>query len=147
MLEAVLPHETTHVVLAGQFGRHHVPRWADEGMAVLSEPRDKVEQHRRNLVKNQRELFPVRDLMNLQEYPQPRRITAFYAQSVVLVDYLCQQRGPQVFAAFLRDGLDHGYEAALQKHYGYRGFNDLQTLWDQQLRAEIERAGAVAARQ
>lgn len=146
MLEAVLPHETTHVVLAGQFGRHHVPRWADEGMAVLSEPRDKIEQHRRNLVRNQRDLFTVRDLMNLQEYPQPRRISTFYAQSVVLVDFLSQQRGPQVFAAFLREGLDRGYEAALQKHYGYRGFDDLQVRWNQQLRAEIERQGAVAGR-
>ena len=38
MLDAVLPHETTHVVLAGMFGSFFVPRWADEGIAVLTEP-------------------------------------------------------------------------------------------------------------
>src|SRR5262249_55530598 len=38
LLSAVLPHEATHVVLAGQFGKQPVPRWADEGMAVLTQP-------------------------------------------------------------------------------------------------------------
>src|SRR5262249_8797048 len=33
MLTAVLPHETTHVVLAGNFGDQAVPRWVDEGIA------------------------------------------------------------------------------------------------------------------
>src|SRR5437588_1565615 len=38
LLSNVLPHETTHAVLAGRFGPFNLPRWADEGMAVLSEP-------------------------------------------------------------------------------------------------------------
>src|SRR5262249_71536 len=33
----VLPHETTHVVLGDLFAGVPLPRWADEGMAVLSE--------------------------------------------------------------------------------------------------------------
>src|SRR5262249_2624026 len=33
MVQAVLPHETTHTVLAGNFGKFQVPRWADEGLA------------------------------------------------------------------------------------------------------------------
>ena len=37
LLTAVLPHEVTHAVLAGQVGRRPIPRWADEGLAVLSE--------------------------------------------------------------------------------------------------------------
>ena len=32
MLVGVLPHETTHVVLAGRFGRHLVPRGSDQGV-------------------------------------------------------------------------------------------------------------------
>jgi hypothetical protein len=131
MLEAVLPHETTHVVLAGQFGQHQVPRWADEGVAVLTEPTEKVEQHRRNLTKGQKDgtVLPVRDLMNLQNYPDARQITSFYAQSVVLVDFLTQQRGPTAFTEFLRDGLNGGYEPALRKHYGWT-FTELQTNLD-----------------
>ncbi len=37
-LDAVLPHEATHDVLAGQFGSFAVPRCADEGIAFLAEP-------------------------------------------------------------------------------------------------------------
>jgi hypothetical protein len=133
MAIAVLPHETTHVVLAGQFGNYQVPRWADEGMAVMSEPRDKIERHLQNLprCREQQELFSLRDLMQMPEYPEPRRISAFYAESVSVVDFLSNQRGPQEFAQFVRDGLRSGYETALQKHYGYRDFRDLQQRWQQ----------------
>src|SRR5262249_20594117 len=50
MISAILPHEVTHAVLAGQFGEYQVPRWADEGMAVLDEPQDRIDRHFRTLV-------------------------------------------------------------------------------------------------
>jgi hypothetical protein len=131
-LEAVLPHETTHVVLASQFGDDPIPRWADEGMAVLSEPSDRIQKiHRRNLARcrQQQLLFSVRDLMEMPEYPKASRINAFYAQSVSLVDYLTRQRGAVVFAQFVRDGMRGGYEAALKKHYACKGYDDLQQRW------------------
>lgn len=137
LLTAVLPHEATHAVLAGQFGKYAVPRWADEGMAVLTEPAEKREQHRRNLAKCKGELFAVRELMQLSDYPPARRISAFYAQSVSLVDYLCGLRGPQTFAQFLRDGLREGYEPALRRHYNIQGFADLQGRWGQHATADL----------
>ena len=140
MLDAVLPHETTHVVLAGMLGNGNVPRWADEGIAVLTEPSHKIEQHRRNLVKAHQEglLFGVMELMQLQDYPQPRRIAAFYAQSVCLVEFMAELRGPQVVTAFVRDGLREGYDAALRKHYGMN-MNELQQRWQQRLTAQGNR--------
>lgn len=139
-LEAVLPHETTHVVLAGNFGPHQVPRWADEGIAVLTEPLEKIEQHRRNLLRSQREglLLPVRDLMQMQNYPAPRQIGAFYAESVMLVEFLAGQRGPAAFAEFVRDGLKDGYEPALQKNYGWT-FADLQARWNEQVLGDLQK--------
>ncbi|HEV3203242.1 MAG TPA: hypothetical protein VGY77_02610, partial [Gemmataceae bacterium] len=106
MLSAVLPHETTHVVLAGKFGEKPVPRWADEGIAVLTEPRPKIERHLRNLPKHwqDRELYPLRQLVNMNDYPEAQRVGAFYAESVSLVDFLSQEKGPQVFTQFVRDG-------------------------------------------
>ena len=38
LLTAILPHEVTHVVLADLFTTQQIPRWADEGIAVLAEP-------------------------------------------------------------------------------------------------------------
>jgi hypothetical protein len=134
MLDAVLPHETTHVVLAGRFGRHVVPRWADEGMAVLTEPRDRIERHLNNLPRHQRDrqLFPIGQLMRMPEYPNPHFIGPFYAQSVSLVEFLSTRPGgPQRFAQFLRDGLDNGYEAALRRHYGMQSFDELERRWQE----------------
>ena len=131
LLVAVLPHEATHVVLAGKFGSKLVPRWADEGIAVLTEPREKIERHLRNLPQHRQEqtLLSLRQLVQLEDYPEPRRIGAFYAESVSLVDFLSRRAGPQVFTQFLRDGMASGYERALQQHYGFRDFADLEKQW------------------
>jgi tetratricopeptide (TPR) repeat protein len=145
LLGAVLPHEATHVVLAGQFGRQPVPRWADEGIAVLTEPPEKVALHRRNLARCREELFAVGELMQLKDYPHPRRISAFYAQSVSLVDYLSGLKGPQTFARFLKDGLRAGYEPALRQHYGISGFADLQGRWAQHVAADLGGPATYAA--
>ena len=127
----VLPHEVTHVVLAGRFPGP-LPRWADEGMAVLSEPRDRVERHLRNLPNHaqQEQLFNIGQLMQLDNYPEPARVGAFYAQSVSLVDYLTNLRGPVVFSQFLAEGMrGNSYEAALQKHYKLKSYEDLHASW------------------
>jgi tetratricopeptide (TPR) repeat protein len=132
MLTVVLPHETTHAVLSGRFGRHLVPRWADEGMALLSEPRERVDLYLKTLPKHRsnHELFALSKLMSMENYPEPRLVRPFYAQSIGLVEFLSSQKGgPQEFARFVRDGLDNGYEAALRKHYGISDFKDLETRW------------------
>jgi hypothetical protein len=131
VLTATLPHETTHVVLAGQFGKHHVPRWADEGMAVLSESRERVGLHVRNLPAFRREgkLLRVETLLKLEDYPDAERITPFYAQSVSLVEFLVAKKGPVTLTRFIRDGLEGGYEKALTTHYGFATFAELEQEW------------------
>jgi hypothetical protein len=134
MLTAVLPHETTHVVLAGEFGQQMVPRWADEGMAVLTEPREKIERHLANLTRCRQDnrLFRLQDLMQLDDYPRNASyISPFYAQSVSLVEFLSRQQGPQEFTRFLHDGMRYGFDKALERHYGFRGFSDLEQRWSQ----------------
>ena len=119
MLTAILPHETTHVVLAGEFGEQLLPRWADEGMAVLTEPRERIERHHENLLtcRQAGEFFRIQDLLQFQEhYPTDARyIRVFYARSVALVEFLTNQRGPQTFTQFLHDGM-HGDEIEQTHH-------------------------------
>ncbi len=133
MLTVALPHEITHVVLAGRFGEHQVPRWADVGMALLSEPTEQVQLHVRNLPRHQSEgtLFSTAELLRQADWPEARRISAFYAQSVSLVDFLCTKKDPTTFARFLREALDSGCDKALQRHYGYRNPADLESDWKQ----------------
>jgi hypothetical protein len=148
MLSAVLPHETTHVVIAGKFGDAPVPRWADEGMAVLTEPRDKIDRHLRNLPRYRQDqvLLGIRQLMQMNDYPEPRFIGPFYAQSVSLVDFLSREKGPQTFAAFLREGLRGGYEPALRRHYGIQDFNELEQRWHRFAFGDGATPGGVAQR-
>jgi hypothetical protein len=133
MMTAVLPHETTHVVLADRFGDRPVPRWADEGIAVLAEPRERVERHLRNLprLRQENQLFQVGQLMQLADYPKAQAITAFYAQSVSLVEFLTELKGPHTFSQFLQEALKGGYESALQRYYSFRNFSELQQAWTQ----------------
>jgi hypothetical protein len=130
-LDGTLPHETTHVVLAGRFDGHHVPRWADEGMAVLSEPRERVELHLKNLPSHRRDetLFSVAALMKQNDYPEGRRVGAFYAQSVSVVDFLVKKKDAVTFSRFVRMGLKSGYESALVQYYGYRSFAEMEKDW------------------
>ena len=134
MLTNVLPHETTHAVLWGRFGPHLAPRWADEGVALLTEPREKIDRYLRMLTacRARGEQFSAAELMNSKDYPEARRIGAFYAQSISLVEFLSSQKGGhQEFIRFLRDGIENGYEAALRRHYGINDFNDLERRWSQ----------------
>jgi tetratricopeptide (TPR) repeat protein len=131
MCVGVLPHEVTHVVLAGRFPGA-LPRWADEGMAVLTEPRERVERHLRNLPNHaqQGQLFSMAQLMRFdKKYPEPQLVGAFYAESVSVVDYLSRLHGPQEFSQFMADGMRGGYEAALRKHYNLQSFADLDAAW------------------
>ena len=128
---SVLPHETTHVVIAGRFDGIQVPRWADEGMAVLTEPQHRIDRYLRNLSSQDHDhlLFPVGQLMMMNDYPEARLVDPFYTQSVSLVDFLSHEKGPQVFARFLNEGLHSGYEPALRKHYKMQNFAELEKRW------------------
>jgi hypothetical protein len=132
LLTAVLPHETTHAVLAGNFGDQPVPRWADEGMAVLTEPKDKIDRHLRQLPQFRRDshLFRLRQLLSMADYPDRRYVASFYAQSVSVVEFLSGLKGPRVFTEFLRDGVRGQWEAALQRHYGIHDFAQLESAWE-----------------
>ena len=82
------------------------------------------------LNRQNRELFPVGQLMRLDDYPDPRYVGSFYAESVSLVEFLSKDN-PQVFGRFLHEGLDGGYEPALQKYYGVKDFSELDQRWQQ----------------
>jgi hypothetical protein len=130
LLRGVLPHEVTHAVLAGHFGGERVPRWADEGMAILAETPSRIELHLRYLPRWREDelLFRMRDLIQMRDYPEPRAIGAFYAQSVSLVEFLTHEKGAERFAAFVRDGERDSYSASLRRHYGWN-FAELDRRW------------------
>jgi hypothetical protein len=100
---------------------------------MLSEPRERIDMHVQNLPRYRQEqrLYHVRDLMQLTDYPEPRYLSPFYAQSVSLVDFLTNEKGAAVFAQFLREARKSGYQDALNRHYGYRTLDELHARWSQ----------------
>lgn len=129
LLDSVLPHEITHMILASHF-RRPVPRWADEGAATSVEHISEREKHRRMLLEflRTRRGIPFRHMFAMEEYP--RDILPLYAQGFALSDFLIQQGGHQRFVKFLEDGLkDSNWDAALSRWYGVSDLGQLQLSW------------------
>jgi hypothetical protein len=129
-LHAAVPHEVTHVVLADLFTNQQIPRWADEGLAVLAEP--PAEQHLRaaDLTEplESGRIFKVADLM-AADYPEGKFWGLYYAQSVSLTRFLVEQGTPAQFIQFLQGAQRTGPEPQLRQVYKIDGFADLQRRW------------------
>ncbi len=130
LLEAILPHELTHVVVADLFTSQQIPRWADEGMAVLSEP--SAEQNLRAAELNESlsagQVFGLRQLMSI-ETPAEKDWSLYYAQSVSLTRFLVAQGTPEQLISFVRESGKNGVEPALREVYRINGYAELQERW------------------
>jgi hypothetical protein len=116
--------------LADLFTTQQIPRWADEGMAVLAEPRAE-QQVRAAELQEPLEAGRIFDLSKLMamDYPAAKDWSLYYAQSVSLTRFLVEQGPPERFVQFVRDSQHDGVERALKSVYRIGGFQDLQERW------------------
>jgi hypothetical protein len=146
LVAAVLPHEITHVVLADLFPHQQIPRWADEGIAVLSEPSS--EQRLRALDLDdplaKGRLFKLGDLMAM-DYPDGKFWGLYYAQSVSLTRFLVEQGTPSQFIEFVRGCQRDGPEAELRRLYKIDGLADLNRRWLSYAKAKSAEMTATAS--
>jgi hypothetical protein len=138
LLAAILPHEVTHVVLADIFTARQIPRWADEGLAVLAEPHSEQQLRWAELQEplESGRLFELNKLMGM-DYPDPKNWSLYYAQSVSLTRFLVEQGPPESFIRFVLDSHQKGTEAALQDSYQIKGFAELQERWKAYARRQV----------
>ena len=131
LLDGTLPSEVTQVVLADLFADQPLPRWALVGMAALSESPEGVARYRRAVptLLREKKLFAVGPFLDRPSFPEPASVTTFYAESVSLVSYLVELKGPKAFATFLREAPRRGYARALTSHYGFKDSAELQDKW------------------
>ncbi len=131
MVSAILPHEVTHVVLADLFPEQQIPRWADEGMAVLAEPRSEQATRAADLDEPLRSgrVFRAGDLMSMTQYPKPEFWSLYYAQSVSLTRFLVETGSPAQFIRFVQQSQQTGIEPALKQVYSISSFAELQSRW------------------
>jgi hypothetical protein len=130
LLAAVLPHEVTHVVMADLFAVQQIPRWADEGLAVLAEPVE-TQRLRSAELKEPLESGGLIDLGKLMtmDYPAPNHLSLYYAQSISLTRFLVGQGPPEQFLKFVRHSQRGGVELALKEVYQIQGLAALEDRW------------------
>lgn len=134
LLVSVLPHEVTHTVFAYYF-RCPVPRWADEGGAVLSE--DDVEKNRhdmlcRHILNTPGRAIPLRRLFGLTHYPGD--VMALYAQGFSVSEFLVGLSNRPTFLKFVAHGMQWGWDSAAVSYYHYRTVEELEQAWLTHLR-------------
>jgi hypothetical protein len=136
---AALGHELAHVVLADRFAAEPLPRWLDEGMAILADSHRKRAEHQRSLERAlaQGSQYRVAELLSLDDYPTPRQWGTFYGQSASLVAYLVAQRGHARFVEFVELALEHGYDVALERVYELN-VGELERRWHRAMTAPAE---------
>lgn len=130
---SALPHEMTHVVLGERFQGQSLPRWADEGIAMLSESADKHRERLENLQKllTANTTCPIADVLSYTHLPAPHLRDAYYGQSLALTSLLIQKSTPAKFADFIEESQTSGIESALQSHYSIRDVAVLQRVWNE----------------
>jgi Peptidase MA superfamily len=130
-MNTALPHELTHVILAEKFTTKQIPRWADEGMAILTEPAARQSERRRSmqsaLARSGR--MTAGELMSVRDYPAAERRDAFYGESASLVAYLIERDSPARFLEFLQTSEKQGFDQALSDVYRIRSSADLDSQW------------------
>jgi RNA polymerase sigma factor (sigma-70 family) len=139
ILSGCLPHEVTHTILADYFGGP-LPRWADEGVAVMAEDEEEQQAHERlmwQLLDNQKRLIPLARLLRTKDFPKD--VMCLYAEGYSLTRLLVDKKDRKTFLAFVAQGMKaDGWDKAVKQHYG---FDDVETLEEAWL-AQEERAAA-----
>ena len=131
IVDSVLPHEITHMILASHF-RRPVPRWLDEGAATSVEHASEKENYKRQLMQFLREDvrkgLPFNRMVNLKEYPSDPM--PFYSQGFSVVEYLLELGGHRQLLEFAASGMESGdWNLAVRKHYGKENLGELQLSW------------------
>jgi hypothetical protein len=129
LVASVLPHEVTHTIFAHHF-RKPVPRWADEGAAVLSEDEPEQKRHDllvREILNSSSRAIPLRRLFTLTEYP--RDVMVLYAEGYSVSRFLVEAKDRKTFLAFIKDGRGGEWDKAARTHYGYENVDKLEAAW------------------
>jgi hypothetical protein len=129
LLADALPHEVTHTVFAHHF-RTPLPRWADEGGALLSEDEEEQQRHEkllRQILDTPGRAIPLRRLFGMKDFPGD--VMALYAEGYSVARFLVERKDRPTFLAFVRQGMKDDWDGALREHYGFDKVEELERVW------------------
>ena len=143
-LTPVLTHEMTHVILAEHFCRKPIPRWADEGIAVYSEPPER-QQRMLSFLKDeasQKRLLPLKQVTTMRDGPQNERESElFYGQSGAVIEYLVTHHNLSETQVLSFVGLcgEAGWDKAIAKTLPNVTATKFETEWREWLTTRDEK--------
>lgn len=125
---SILSHEIAHVWLAAASPDRPLPRWADEGIAVLVEPPDKYRAHLASL-RNIADL-ELEALERPSDYPQ----AVFYAMSATLADFVRSRYGMEALLQFAQVADERGIDEAART---VLGLHNIQHHWQVHVQQQL----------
>jgi transposase len=126
ILANTLPHEMTHVILAHSFGQP-LPRWADEGAAIMAEGDKERNRYEAYLRQTLSRAIPLPKLMVMKDYPQ--EVLALFAEGYSLTRFLVESNDRQKFLSFVNQGMRESWDKAVRTHYPYENVEELEKAW------------------
>jgi RNA polymerase sigma factor (sigma-70 family) len=135
IMNSMLPHEVTHTVLADHFQRP-LPRWADEGAAVLSETASDQDRHRQDVVQILKEGRAIRlaHLFGMTDYPS--EVATLFAQGYSVTRFLVERKDRAGYLEFVKTGMRGGWDAAANRCYELADVAEMEKAWLDWLRRE-----------
>lgn len=136
-METLLPHEIAHLIFRDFVGfKGEVPLWLDEGVAQWQEPltRQLARRAGASVIMN-KQMFQIEYLMWIKSLDgkSAQEVSAFYAQSLSIVDFLIKHFGLTAFGQFCRDLRDaKPFRDALRANFtGIESEGVLEAKWRQ----------------
>jgi len=128
-----LGHELTHVVISDIFKGQHLPRWLDEGIAILADAHEKQLRHADdwNQAKAQGTTYSLAGLVGAETYPSQSQFPAFYGGSASLTALLARRGNSTKLLRFAEISQKLGYDTALRDVYKIEGLVELERIWRQ----------------
>lgn len=124
ILNDVIPHEVNHTIFASHF-RRPLPRWLDEGAAMLSETPNGVKLYVESLDRPR----SFAKTLKLMDYPQDSTVGALYGQSYLMAKFLVERRDKPTYVEFVNDSHVSGYDHAFRENYGFQDTADAERQW------------------
>lgn len=141
----LIPHEMTHVVLADRFCHRQIPRWADEGLAILSESGDRLAKALEAADINSRsgQAINLSQLLSAAAYPfKKEQAELFFAQSAAFSAFLVSQFPEEDVMRFVDGCNSIGAAKAVERLSAGQDLDDIEKMfhvWLQQRDVEAPR--------
>jgi hypothetical protein len=141
----LIPHEMTHVVLADRFCHRQIPRWADEGLAILSESGNRVANalETADIKSRSGQAIELAQLLSAASYPSSKeQAELFFAQSAAFSAFLVSQYTEENVMLFVDGCNSIGPAKAAERLAAGQDLDDIERMfqiWLQQRDVEAPR--------